>query len=158
MAGPWCCHRCYPQCFACERLARVASTSRSAGDWLSALADCNQAVSTEPGFAKALKRRADCLLTLGYCIEARPEQTCCLLDSECHGSIPGHAIAAVGALKSSLWATPGGKEPHIRDPTRSPQAEADYDAAAGAAATAAAAGEVAPEESETRPGGGLASE
>ena len=24
-------------------------------------------------------------------------------------SIPGHSIAAVGALKSSLWATPGGK-------------------------------------------------
>ena len=29
-------------------------------------------------------------------------------------SIPGHAIAAVGALKSSLWATPGGKAPNIR--------------------------------------------
>ena len=34
-----------------------------------------------------------------------------------HRSIPGHAIAAVGALKSSLWAMPGGKEPNIRPKT-----------------------------------------
>ena len=38
-----------------------------------------------------------------------------------HRSIPDHAIAAVGARKSSLWAMPGGKEPNIR-PTRSSQA------------------------------------
>ena len=28
---------------------------------------------------------------------------------KCHRSIPGHSIAAVGAVKSSLWATAGGK-------------------------------------------------
>ena len=38
-----------------------------------------------------------------------------------HRSIPGHSIAAAGALKSSLVATAGGKEPHIR-PNRSSQA------------------------------------
>ena len=34
---------------------------------------------------------------------------------KCHRSIPGQSIAAVGALKSGLWATAGGEkgpEPH----------------------------------------------
>ena len=31
-----------------------------------------------------------------------------------HRPIPGHSIAAVRALKSSLWATAGGREPDIR--------------------------------------------
>ena len=33
---------------------------------------------------------------------------------KCHRSIPGHSIAAVREPKSSLWATAGGKGPHIR--------------------------------------------
>ena len=36
--------------------------------------------------------------------------------------MPGHSIAAVREIKSSLWATAGGKEPHIR-PKRSSQAK-----------------------------------
>ena len=34
-----------------------------------------------------------------------------LLHSYCHWSIPGHSIAVVRALKSSLWAAAGGKGP-----------------------------------------------
>ena len=37
-----------------------------------------------------------------------------------HRSMPGHSIAAVREIKSSLWATAGGKEPNIR-PKRSSQ-------------------------------------
>ena len=36
---------------------------------------------------------------------------------KCHRSIPGHAIAVVREIKSSLWDTAGGKEPNIRPKT-----------------------------------------
>ena len=36
---------------------------------------------------------------------------------KCHRSMPGHFIAAVSEIKSSLWATAGGKEPNIRPKT-----------------------------------------
>ena len=58
-------------------------------------------------------------------------------------SSPGHSFAAVGALKSSLWAMPGGKEPNIRAVWcgRWRQACAhEHDAEQGECSLAAAAG------------------
>ena len=57
-----------------------------------------------------------------------------------HKSIPGHSIAVVRALKSSLWDTAGGKEPNIRPKNDYSQAGANLTGVALAGADEDAGG------------------
>ena len=58
------------------------------------------------------------LRTVKQTLPARPAlfcvSVCAARTLKRHSSIPGHAIAAAGALKSSLWPATGGKEHNIR--------------------------------------------